>query len=399
MKTYVLDILNRIRRKSEELDAKTILTNKAWKIFNDDGDEETIYFLENGKLRVSINGITTSGTWELFVEDKSVHIMYEGQKNGILLKPKFDANGVLAMQLDGTNNYSFLIDKKSDNLNNIKTLSDLNNFYKQIEQAEEEKEKQKQLAIEARKAEEDRKRKLFEYKRAEQEKQRKLEEKRLEEVRQKRLYIQKCKSERTEIDNKYSNVYKIVSPIYNIQNYSVREVIDEVNKLDRDKNFLKFIKLRKYGIKWYYDEYYNIKDEFIVFCTLSSIILVCFLPLIHYLDSMQLFPLVYIFVYVFIWIITGGIARIKKAIKSKKIVFLREKANKYEWFVLLESQSRFLHTKDETKATICGNQVIDKYTEIVQKRQRIIYRYIEDVQKGQRIIGKSKLILDRYVKL
>lgn len=401
MKTYVLDILNRIRRKSEELDAKTILTNKAWKIFNDDGDEETIYFLENGKLRVSINGITTSGTWELFVEDKSVHIMYEGQKNGILLKPKFDANGILAMQLDGTNNYSFLIDKKSDNLNNIKTLSDLNNFYKQIEQAEEEKEKQEQLAIEARKEEEDRKRRLFEYKKAEQEKQRKLEEKRLEEVRQKRLYIQKCKSERTYIASKYSNVSKIFS----IQNYSVEDVIDEVNKLDRDKNFLKFIKLRNEYPNYDRCEWDDYKNYGLLY-EIGYLYLCSLLPLVFFLvelfdqlDRGQNFNpmllLVFIFVSVFIWILTGGVARIKKAIIGKKIVFLRENDDKYGWFVLLESQSRFLHTKDETKATICGNQVIDKYNESVQKRQRIIYRYIEDVQKGQHIIGKSKLILDR----
>lgn len=48
MKTYVLDILNRIRRKSEELDAKTILTNKAWKIFNDD-EKCPVFYLEKCK--------------------------------------------------------------------------------------------------------------------------------------------------------------------------------------------------------------------------------------------------------------------------------------------------------------------------------------------------------------
>ena len=390
MKTYVLDILNRIRRKSEELDAKTILTNKAWKIFNDDGDEETIYFLENGKLRVSINGITTSGTWELFVEDKSVHIMYEGQKNGILLKPKFDANGILAMQLDGTNNYSFLIDKKSDNLNNIKTLSDLNNFYKQIEQAEEEKEKQKQLLIEARKAEEERERIRLEYERAEQAKQRKLEEKRLEEVRQKRLYIQKCKSERTYIVSKYSSV----SNIFSTQNYSVEEVVNEVNKLGRDKKFLKFIKLKKEipnydKHEWDYYNYGMANVFFELFlCSLFPLFF-CAVWLFPQLNIgrnydpmllLVLLVLVVIFLSVFIWILTGGIARIKKAIIGYKVSFLRKKAYKYEWTYEIVSQSEMLQTKDETIIRKQEGQIIDKYQEIVQRRQRIIGKSILELK-------------------
>ena len=372
MKTYVLDILNRIRRKSEELDAKTILTNKAWKIFNDDGDEETIYFLENGKLRVSINGITTSGTWELFVEDKSVHIMYEGQKNGILLKPKFDANGILAMQLGGTNNYSFLIDKKSDNLNNIKTLSDLNNFYKQIEQAEEEKEKQKQLLIEARKAEEERERIRLEYERAEQAKQRKLEEKRLEEVRQKRLYIQKCKSERAEIAMKYSDVSKI----FNVCNYSVEEVGNKLNVLYKNKNFLKFI-------RWY-DLYkrdiytgYNY-DTHQMIGSIGVLVFVIFWDVAmasnsNLQENLALCIYVSIILHLLaafcIWYLIDQVSAI---VLNKRLQFLKKNENQYKWYYQIVLQNELLQSIDESKVTIKNKQIIDKYSEIVQKRQRII---------------------------
>lgn len=386
MKTYVLDILNRIRRKSEELDAKTILTNKAWKIFNDDGDEETIYFLENGKLRVSINGITTSGTWELFVEDKSVHIMYEGQKNGILLKPKFDANGILAMQLDGTNNYSFLIDKKNDNLNNIKTLSDLNNFYKQIEQAEEEKEKQKQLLIEARKAEEERERKRLEYKRAEQEKQRKLEEKRLEEIRQKRLYIQKCKRERTEIASKYSNVSKI----FNACNYSVNEMVNKLNVFYKNKNFLKFI--RWYNILQYYNlyepeiytgYYYNGKRNFTrhLLCILLVLIMNIVLYSITVVimqeeESMWIFILIISLLWsVFtIWLLKGMIAEM---VLDKRVQFLKKNEYKYKWYDHIIFQEELLETKSEVIEEINGiknRHIIDKYIEIITKRHNLIVK-------------------------
>lgn len=376
MKTYVLDILNRIKRKSEELDAKTILMNKAWKIFNDDGEEETIRFCENGKLIISINGITTSGTWELFVEDKSIHITYEGQKNGILLKPKFDANGVLAMQLDGTNNYSFLIDKKSDNLKNIKTLSDLNIFYKQIEQAEEEKEKQEQLAIEASRAEEERERERLEKEKAEQEKQKRLEEKRLEEIKQKRLYIQKCKSERAEIAMKYSDVSKI----FNVCNYSVEEVGNKLNVLYKNKNFLKFI-------RWY-DLYkrdiytgYNY-DTHQMIGSLGVLVIVIFWDVAMASNSnLQENLALCIFVSIILHLLAAFciwylIDQVSAIVLNKRLQFLKKNENQYKWYYQIVLQNELLQSIDESKVTIKNNQIIDKYSEIVQKRQRIISKGI-----------------------
>ena len=48
MKTYLLDILSRYNRFSENLDVKTVLCNKSWWIFNDSGDKELYIFQENG---------------------------------------------------------------------------------------------------------------------------------------------------------------------------------------------------------------------------------------------------------------------------------------------------------------------------------------------------------------
>ena len=49
MKTYILDSINRIKRLGENLDAKTILCNKSWQIFNA-GDHYIAYIYggENG---------------------------------------------------------------------------------------------------------------------------------------------------------------------------------------------------------------------------------------------------------------------------------------------------------------------------------------------------------------
>ena len=37
MKTYLFETLNRYKRFSESLDAKAVLSNKAWVVFNDEG--------------------------------------------------------------------------------------------------------------------------------------------------------------------------------------------------------------------------------------------------------------------------------------------------------------------------------------------------------------------------
>lgn len=56
MKTYLLDVLNKFQRFSENLDVKTILCNKAWLIFNDSEDKEVYIFQDDGTLLVSVNG-------------------------------------------------------------------------------------------------------------------------------------------------------------------------------------------------------------------------------------------------------------------------------------------------------------------------------------------------------
>lgn len=44
MKTYLFDTFNRYKRFSEKLDAKTILCNKSWWVFNDSGEKEVYIF-------------------------------------------------------------------------------------------------------------------------------------------------------------------------------------------------------------------------------------------------------------------------------------------------------------------------------------------------------------------
>ena len=79
MKTYLLDSLNRIKRKGENLYAKTILCNKSWLIFNDSGDKELYIFQENGEVLISLNGIVSKGSWQYIPANKNIVKWYMGQ--------------------------------------------------------------------------------------------------------------------------------------------------------------------------------------------------------------------------------------------------------------------------------------------------------------------------------
>lgn len=79
MKTYLLDILNKYNRFSENLDVKTILCNKAWLIFNDVGNKELYLFQENGNLIVSVNGIVHNANWQYISANKSIIISFKEQ--------------------------------------------------------------------------------------------------------------------------------------------------------------------------------------------------------------------------------------------------------------------------------------------------------------------------------
>ena len=50
MKTYLFETLNRYKRFSESLDAKAVLSNKAWIVFNDEGEKQVYIFQEVGNI-------------------------------------------------------------------------------------------------------------------------------------------------------------------------------------------------------------------------------------------------------------------------------------------------------------------------------------------------------------
>jgi len=173
MKTYLLDSINKFRRYSENLDAKTVICNKSWWVFNDLGEKEIYIFQEDGSLIISLNGKVTNATWKYISANRSFVINTSQQ--AVMVHAAFMDNMVFALQLDGTNQFAFLIDESNKENFQPKSLSEVKIYFaekmaleeaiinaskqKQIDQINAEK--QKQLEQERkRKKEEVSKRKL-----------------------------------------------------------------------------------------------------------------------------------------------------------------------------------------------------------------------------------------------
>lgn len=145
MKTYIFDSINRYKRFSENLDVKTILCNKSWWVFNDSGDKEIYIFQENNSLIISISGNVTNATWQYIPANKSLVI--SSDKQSYMLHPTFVDNIIFALQVDGTEQYSFMINEEQCEVFQPKSLNDLELYFKKKEQLEFENQKLQQAQI------------------------------------------------------------------------------------------------------------------------------------------------------------------------------------------------------------------------------------------------------------
>lgn len=157
MKTYLLSFIDRLKRKDKELDAKAILCGRKWSVFNDSGSLEIYKFREDGKVLISINGEGQYYNWSFDAIDNSIEI--QDKEKVYSLQTAFVDEYVFALQLQGTNNYAFLIDVNNSDKFSPKTYGELVSYYQAKEQKlladeqaeEERKQQEKQAEIERQK--------------------------------------------------------------------------------------------------------------------------------------------------------------------------------------------------------------------------------------------------------
>ena len=131
MKTYLFDTFNRYKRFSEKMDAKTILCNKSWWVFNDNGDKEVYIFQTDGSLIISIKGKVSYSTWKYISANQSL-IITSGDQS-YMVKPAFVDGNILALQVDGTDEYAFLIDERKLKELVFKTYNDILEYFAEKE--------------------------------------------------------------------------------------------------------------------------------------------------------------------------------------------------------------------------------------------------------------------------
>lgn len=138
MKTFLLDTLNKYKRISKGLDAKTILCNKSWQVFNNSGEKEIYIFQEDGSLIISLNGKAIIAKWSFIPANDTVLISHN--ESSYMMKPFFNDDNLFVLQLDGTNEYSFLIDETKKGNFPANTLRELEFHITETKRLEEEKE-------------------------------------------------------------------------------------------------------------------------------------------------------------------------------------------------------------------------------------------------------------------
>ena len=129
MKTYILNGLDRLKQYSKQLDAKAVLYNKNWEIFNEKGEKEVLIFRSNNELLIVQNGIVQKSKWELLSANS---ILIENSNCNYLLKTAFANDNFLALQLDGTNEYMLLIEEEAKRRLILDTIANIENYLNTI---------------------------------------------------------------------------------------------------------------------------------------------------------------------------------------------------------------------------------------------------------------------------
>ena len=122
MKTYLADIIPKIRRFSEKLDNITLLTNQHWVVIDEINNAKNVYiFRNNQELLISQNGKVEKAKWEYLGNNA---LLIDRKDDSYLFKHGFFDENILALKIDGKEEYAFLVNetKFREELNSIKDV-------------------------------------------------------------------------------------------------------------------------------------------------------------------------------------------------------------------------------------------------------------------------------------
>lgn len=124
MKTYLADIIPKIKRYSEKLDNLTLLTNQQWVVLDELRNSKFSYiFRSNHELLISQNGKVEKGKWEYLGNNS---LLIERNDESYLFRHGFFDSNILALKVDGKDEFAFLVNQNNydGDLNSIEKVSD-----------------------------------------------------------------------------------------------------------------------------------------------------------------------------------------------------------------------------------------------------------------------------------
>lgn len=128
MKTYISDLIPKLKRYSQKLDNLTLLTNQHWVMIDDVTNVKSVYiFRDNNQLLISLNGKVEKAKWEYLGHNS---ILIDRKEDSYLFKHGFFDENILALKIDSRNEYVFLVNETRYNIE-INTIDSVNHFLSQ----------------------------------------------------------------------------------------------------------------------------------------------------------------------------------------------------------------------------------------------------------------------------
>jgi len=125
MQTYIADLIPKIQKYSRKLDEVTLLSNQHWVMFDESGKVKTVYiFRSNNDLIISSNGEVEKGRWEYLGNNS---LLIDKASKIYLFKHGFFDKNVLALKIDGKEEYVFFINESRYN-GELNSFSNIINF-------------------------------------------------------------------------------------------------------------------------------------------------------------------------------------------------------------------------------------------------------------------------------
>lgn len=140
MKTFFSDLLPKIKRFGAKLDDLTLLTNQHWVLIDEIENSKCVYiFRSNAELLISRNGRIEKGKWEYLGNGA---IIIDLKTESYLFRHGFFDDTILALKIDGKNEYVFLVNENKFELDlnsSEKVLSLLEHKYLDLIEAASKK--------------------------------------------------------------------------------------------------------------------------------------------------------------------------------------------------------------------------------------------------------------------